>query len=41
MTRSHLSELQRAEIRRRLAAPREHVPNETLRAILRRYNPNL
>jgi hypothetical protein len=36
-----MSEEQRAEIKRRLARPREHVPDETVRTILRRYNPDL
>ncbi len=37
----HLSEAQRAEVKRRLAGPRRHVPNEEVRAVLRRYNPAL
>ena len=41
VTKCHLSDEQRAEVRRRLAAPREHVSNETVREILRRYNANL
>lgn len=41
LTKSHMSEEQRAEIKRRLAGPREHVPDETVRAILRRYNADL
>ena len=41
ITKSHMSEEQRAEIKRRLAGPREHVSDETVRAILRRYNPDL
>jgi putative addiction module component (TIGR02574 family) len=41
LTKGHLSEGQRSEIKRRLAGPREHVPDETVRAILRRYNPDL
>ena len=41
LTTSHMSEEQRAEIKRRLARPREHVPDETVRTILRRCNPDL
>ncbi len=41
LTNSHMSEEQRAEIKRRLARPRERVPDETVRTILRRYNPDL
>ena len=32
---------QRAEVKRRLALPRRYVPEKTIRAILRRYNPAL
>jgi Mg/Co/Ni transporter MgtE len=34
----HMREEQRAEVKRRLALPRQHVPDEKVRAILRRYN---
>ena len=37
----HMSEAQRAEVERRLALPRRHVPDSEVRAILRRYNPAL
>jgi hypothetical protein len=38
---THMTEEQRAEVRCRLELPRAHVSNETVRAILRRYNPSL
>lgn len=41
MTKSHMSQEQRAEVKRRLSGPREHVPDETVRAILRRFNPDI
>jgi putative addiction module component (TIGR02574 family) len=41
LTKSHMSEEQRAEVKRRLAGPREYVSDETVRAILRRYNADL
>ena len=41
LTKSQMSEGQRDEIRRRLTGPREHVPDETVRAILSYYNPDL
>ncbi len=37
----HMSESQRAEVKRRLAGPRRRVSNEEVRAVLRRYNPAL
>jgi len=37
----HMTDEQRAEVKRRLAFPRRHVPDEDVRAILRRYNPAL
>ncbi len=37
----HMNEMQRAEVKRRLAAPRQHVPDGAVRAVLRRYNPAL
>jgi hypothetical protein len=37
----HMTDAQRAEVKRRLAGPRRHVPAETVRALLRRYNPAL
>jgi hypothetical protein len=40
LTASHMSEGQRADLRRRLAGAREHVSDETTRAILRRDNRN-
>ncbi len=36
-----MTEAQRNEVKRRLALPRRHVADEEVRAILRRYNPNL
>lgn len=40
-SQGHMNEMQRAEVKRRLAAPRRHVPDEEVRAVLRRYNPAL
>ena len=37
----HMSEAQRAEVKRRLASPRRYVPDAKVRALLRRYNPAL
>lgn len=37
----HMTDEQRAEVKRRLALPRRHVSDEAVRAILRRYNPAL
>ena len=37
----HMTDAQRTEVKRRLALPRRHVPDEDVRAILRRYNPAL
>jgi hypothetical protein len=36
-----MSDAQRAEVRRRLGSPRHYVPDEEVRALLRRYNPAL
>lgn len=41
LSKSHMTEAQRNEVKRRLALPRRHVADEEVRAILRRYNPNL
>ena len=41
ITKSHLTEEQRAEVKKRMAMPREYVSEETVRAILRRYNADL
>ncbi len=36
-----MNEAQRAEIKRRLAGPRQQVPEQEVRALLRRYNSDL
>ena len=36
-----MSDAQRAEVKRRLAMPRQYAPDSRIRAILRRYNPAL
>lgn len=38
---SQMSDEQRAEVKRRLALPRNHVDESYVRAILKRYNPAL
>jgi hypothetical protein len=38
---SHMTEAQRAEVGGRVALPRRHVPDDSIREILRRYNPSL
>ena len=40
-SRSHLSDTQREEVRRRLAKPRRYASDDEVRAVLRRYNPAL
>jgi len=41
LSQSQLSAAQRREIKRRLALPRVHVPDDDVRALFRRYNPAL
>ena len=40
-SQGHMSDAQRAEVKRRLAVPMRPVPDEDVRALLRRYNPAL
>lgn len=35
-----MTDAQRAEVRRRLALPREHVPAAEIEALLKRYDPS-
>ena len=41
LTTAQLRAAQRKEIKARLAMPRRHVPDDEVRDILRRYNPEL
>ena len=36
-----MTDQQRAEVKRRMAAPREHVPENDVRELFRRYTPAL
>lgn len=40
-SRSHLSDEQREEVRRRLSKPRRYASDDEVKAVLRRYNPAL
>jgi hypothetical protein len=41
VSNGQMTDAQRAEVKRRLQGPREHVSEDAVRAILRRYNPSL
>lgn len=41
LSEPHMSDEQRAEVKRRLALPRRHVDDSFVAAILKRYNPAL
>jgi ABC-type nitrate/sulfonate/bicarbonate transport system substrate-binding protein len=41
LSQSQLTMVQRREIKRRLAQPRVHVPDQEVRALFQHYNPAL